>query len=77
MDDALIDDDPRMAGMRPSKLPLDRALSMEYDGAEPVLFRNVWPKTPSGKIELQSSLLERALRRGAPDFPAGASRAIR
>ena len=64
MDDALDAADPRMAGWRPSELPLDKALSMEYDGAEPVLFRNVWPKTPSGRIELQSTLLEE--RYGAP-----------
>ena len=64
MDDSLDAADPRMAGIRPSELPLDQALSMEYDGTEPVLFRNVWPRTPSGKIELQSALLEE--RYGAP-----------
>ena len=63
-----IDDDPRMAGQKPSKLPLDRALSMEYDGAEPVLFRNVWPKTPSGKIELRSSLLDERYAASLPTF---------
>jgi anaerobic selenocysteine-containing dehydrogenase len=63
--DAAVDStDPRMQGLRGSELPLDRALSMEYQGAEPVLFRNVWPATPSGKIELQSALL--AERYGAP-----------
>ena len=53
-----------MQGIRPSELPLDRALSMEFDGAEPVLFGNVFPKTPSGKIELASDYLE--TRYGAP-----------
>ncbi len=68
MDDAIIDGDARMAGIRPSKLPLDGALSMEYDGAEPVLFRNVWPKTPSGKIELQSSALGERYAAPLPTF---------
>ena len=53
-----------MQGHRASELPLDSALSMEYDGEEPVLFRNVWPTTASGKIELKSSLLDE--RYGAP-----------
>ena len=53
-----------MKGFRPSELPTDRALSMEYDGAEPVLFDNVLPRTPSGKIELESAVL--GARYGAP-----------
>ncbi len=57
MDQALDLDDPRMQGMRASRLPLDQALSMEYDGAEPVLFQNVAPRTPSGKVELESAVL--------------------
>ncbi len=64
MDDALDRNDPRMRGLRPSQVPLDAALSMEYEGGEPVLFRNVWPTTPSGRIELESSDLAR--RYGAP-----------
>jgi anaerobic selenocysteine-containing dehydrogenase len=57
MDSALDRADPRMQGIRPSELPTDRALSMEYDGQEPVLFRNVLPRTPSGKVELESEVL--------------------
>ena len=64
MDAALDREDPRMKGFRPSELPTDRALSMEYDGAEPVLFGNVLPRTPSGKIELESAVL--GARYGAP-----------
>ncbi len=64
MDAALDAADPRMKGFRPSELPTDRALSMEYDGAEPVLFGNVLPRTPSGKIELESAVL--GARYGAP-----------
>ena len=57
MDAALNPDDPRMQGLRPSEVPTDRAIAMEYEGAEPVLFGNIWPQTPSGKIELQSQTL--------------------
>jgi anaerobic selenocysteine-containing dehydrogenase len=58
MDDALNLDDPRMQGIRASQVPLDRALSMEFSGAEPVLFQNVSPRTPSGKVELESATLD-------------------
>ena len=68
MDQALDADDPRMQGLRPSRLPTDAALSMEYEGGEPVLFRNVFPTTPSGKIELQSALLAERYGAPLPDF---------
>ena len=68
MDDALDRNDPRMRGLRPSQLPLDSALGMEYAGGEPVLFRNVWPTTPSGKIELESSDLGRRYGTPLPGF---------
>jgi len=68
MDEALDAGDPRMRGHRPSQLPTDAALSMEYEGGEPVLFRNVWPTTPSGKIELQSALLAERYGAPLPDF---------
>jgi anaerobic selenocysteine-containing dehydrogenase len=58
MDDALNLDDPRMQGIRASQVPLDRALRMEYSGEEPVLFQNVSPRTPSGKVELESATLD-------------------
>jgi anaerobic selenocysteine-containing dehydrogenase len=57
MDDALDLDDPRMQGIRASQVPLDRALRMEFSGEEPVLFQNVSPRTPSGKVELESATL--------------------
>jgi anaerobic selenocysteine-containing dehydrogenase len=57
MDAALNSDDPRMQGLQPSRIPLDRAIRMEYCGAEPILFENVTPRTPSGKIELLSQTL--------------------
>jgi anaerobic selenocysteine-containing dehydrogenase len=63
MDAALAADDPRMQGQQPSRIPTDRALKMEYGGAEPVLCDNVWPRTASGRIELLSETL--AARYGA------------
>jgi anaerobic selenocysteine-containing dehydrogenase len=57
MDEALNPGDPRLQGLRPSRLPVDRALGMQFEGTEPALFVNVWPRTPSGRIELESALL--------------------
>jgi anaerobic selenocysteine-containing dehydrogenase len=64
MDEALNLDDPRMQGIRASQLPVDRAMKMEFAGQEPVLFQNVSPRTPSGKVELESQTL--GARYGAP-----------
>ena len=74
MDAALSTDDARLQGLRPSELPLDRALKMEFGGAEPVLFANVWPKTPSGKIELQSTPLRERYGAELPSYRPLASR---
>jgi anaerobic selenocysteine-containing dehydrogenase len=57
MDAALNMDDPRMQGLRASRIPIDQAIRMEYAGNEPVLFQNVSPRTPSGKVELESATL--------------------
>ncbi len=70
MDAALAAEDPRMQGCRPSRVPLDRALKMEYNGAEPVLFATVWPQTPSGRIELQSETLGRRYGATLPTYRA-------
>jgi len=59
MDDALDPDDPRLAGVRPSRLPTERALAMTVEGEDAILFKNVFPKTPSGRVELASAYLER------------------
>ncbi len=65
MDDAVDIADPRLLGMRPSEIPTDRALQMTGPDGEPmVLFDNIFPATPSGKIELKSDTL--AKRWGAP-----------
>lgn len=64
MDAALDRADPRMKGYSGSTVPTDRALRMEYGGEEPVLFANVRPRTPSGKVELESEVLGK--RYGSP-----------
>jgi anaerobic selenocysteine-containing dehydrogenase len=58
MDESLDAADPRLGGVRPSRIPTDRALAMTAAGEEFVLFGNVFPKTPSGKVELVSTYLE-------------------
>jgi len=58
MDDAIDPDDPRLGGVRPSAISTSRAQPMRGpDGAPMVLFENVFPATPSGKVELVSELL--------------------
>jgi anaerobic selenocysteine-containing dehydrogenase len=62
-DEELIDDaveaaDPRLAGLRPSRISTRQALQMKGPDGEPlVLFDNICPATPSGKIELKSEAL--------------------
>jgi len=68
MDDALAQDDPRLRGVKPSTLPLDAALSMQFNDSDAMLFTTTFPKTPSGKIELQSAYLERTYRAPLPTF---------
>ncbi len=58
MDDAMDASDQRLGGIRPSELSTDRALAMTIAGEEAVLFKNVFPRTPSGKVELASTYLE-------------------
>jgi anaerobic selenocysteine-containing dehydrogenase len=74
MDAALSADDPRMQGNQPSRIPLDRALKMEYGGAEPILFDTVWPQTPSGKIELLSQTLGNRYGASLPSYRSLVSR---
>ena len=73
MDAAIDGSDARLAGVRPSELPTDRALPMEIDGDEAILFKNVYPATPSGKVELYSALLEEAHGQGLPGYSPVAS----
>ena len=58
MDDAVDTADPALGGMRPSEIPTEQALQMTGPDGEPmVLFDNIFPATPSGKIELKSETL--------------------
>ncbi len=66
MEDAIDPDDPRLGGVRPSAIPTSRAHPMRGpDGAPLTLFENVFPATPSGKIELVSDTLAQRWGEGA------------
>lgn len=57
MDDAIDPNDPRLPA-RPSKIPTDAAVLMSAPDGKPFeLFENVFPATPSGKVELESETL--------------------
>ncbi|MCZ6501749.1 MAG: molybdopterin-dependent oxidoreductase [Gammaproteobacteria bacterium] len=58
MNEALDGNDDRMKGHLPSELPTDLALKMTIDGEEPILFKNIFPDTASGKVELYSEILK-------------------
>jgi anaerobic selenocysteine-containing dehydrogenase len=69
MDDALDAADPRMQGRRPSEIRAGEAVAMlPPDRETPVLYRNVFPATPSGKVELFSETLEQESGQGLPDY---------
>jgi len=68
MDDALDPDDPRLGGVRPSRLSTERALAMSVAGEDAILFKNVFPRTPSGKVELASAYLERKYHARLPGW---------
>ena len=58
MDDAVDPADPKLKGIRPSEIPTRQALQMAGPDGKPLsLFDNVFPATPSGKIELKSAAL--------------------
>jgi len=58
MDEAIDPKDPKLRGIAPNMIPTDSALQMTApDGRPLVLYDNVRPATPSGKIELASDTL--------------------
>jgi anaerobic selenocysteine-containing dehydrogenase len=58
IDDAVDPADSRLAGVRPSRISTKQALPMTGpDGRPLVLYDNIFPATPSGKIELKSATL--------------------
>jgi anaerobic selenocysteine-containing dehydrogenase len=66
MDDAVDGNDPRLKGIKPSAISTRAALRMTApDGAPLALCDNVFPATPSGKIELASETLARRWGAGA------------
>ena len=68
MDDALDPADPRLGGVPPSQLPLDRAMPMTVNGHDAMMFANVFPRTPSGKVELASTYLASKYGARLPSF---------
>jgi anaerobic selenocysteine-containing dehydrogenase len=68
MDEGLAPADPRLRGIKPSTLPLDQPLLMQFSDADAMLFKTTFPKTPSGKVELQSAYLEKAYGAPLPTF---------
>lgn len=68
MDESLDVNDPRLQGFRPSELPLDRAIPMEFDGGQAIPFVNTFPTTPSGKVELLSEDLGDRFDQAVPTF---------
>ncbi|WP_020593202.1 molybdopterin-containing oxidoreductase family protein [Kiloniella laminariae] len=75
MDDAYDPEDPRMQGIRPSQIPLERSLAMtSANDRELVMCKNVFPATTSGKIEFFSEELECKFGYGLPRYEAVPSR---
>jgi anaerobic selenocysteine-containing dehydrogenase len=70
MDDAMDGADPRLGGVAPSRLPTDRATAMTVGGEPAILFKNVFPKTASGKVELASEYLEKKYGSRLPTYRA-------
>jgi anaerobic selenocysteine-containing dehydrogenase len=70
MDDAVDGADPRLGGVAPSRLPTDRATAMTVGGEPAILFKNVFPKTASGKVELASEYLEKKYGSRLPTYRA-------
>ena len=75
MDEAVDASDPRLKGIRPSQISTAAALAMTaQNGEPPVLFENIFPATPSGKVELKSDALATRWGSGAL-FPEWRERA--
>lgn len=68
IDDAFDADDPRLGGRRASDIGVDEALPMRFDGKPAMLFESTYPKTPSGKVELESDYLDNTYGQRHPGF---------
>ena len=68
IDDAVDGTDPRLGGVAPSRIPTDRAVAMTIGSEPAILFKNVFPKTASGKVELASGYLEQKYGSRLPTY---------
>ncbi|MEM7293585.1 MAG: molybdopterin-dependent oxidoreductase, partial [Pseudomonadota bacterium] len=68
IDDAFLSEDPLLDGLKPSAIDPGTAVPMEHQGRPRVLFENVYPATPSGKIELYSESLHEAFDCPLPTY---------
>ena len=68
IDDAFDADDPRLGGRKASQIDVDEALPMRFNGKPAMLFDSTFPKTPSGKVELDSEYLHKAYGQRFPNF---------
>jgi anaerobic selenocysteine-containing dehydrogenase len=68
IDDALDGNAAIFAGVSPSALPLNSSLHMNIDGDPIVAFKNTFPTTVSGKVELYSEDLESRYGAGLPAY---------
>jgi len=68
IDEAIDGNDPRLNGIRPRDLPLDKAIYMNNGETDTMPFVNVFPTTPSGKIEILSADLEERYGQGLPGY---------
>ncbi|MDE0307902.1 MAG: molybdopterin-dependent oxidoreductase [Albidovulum sp.] len=72
MDSALDRHDPRLGGIAPSQLPLERAIELKATGGgDAIMCETVFPATPSKKIELFSADLDRRFGCGVPEYRRG------
>ena len=68
IDDAFDVEDPRLGGRRPGEIGVDEALLMRFDGRPAMLFDSTYPKTPSGKVELESEYLDKSYGQPLPGY---------
>jgi len=69
INDAIDGNHPLLAGIKPSEIPLDKAIEMRATNGEPLIMcKNVRPATASGKIELFSQDLESRFGFGLPRY---------
>ena len=69
MDAAMDASSAVLNGTRPSEIPTDSAIQIKApDASEPIVCKNVFPDTPSGKIELYSQALQTQFGFGVPRY---------